>query len=139
MSKFAIIPEIELHPFKDALGTLFGKVCNDAKAFIGRLESNNEGKDVKSILSGTSVTSKGVLKSKEGYTLQMPLNNPMTFLVLFGMQLTKLDNSMDNRKLSQDKKTVESGGIQSRIPSVCQDWIEQQRNELKQGTAKVVA
>lgn len=126
MSKFNIITEHELYPFKATLGDLFPKVCNDAKAFIGR----EEAKSIKSTLTGTSITDKCILVSKEGHKLALPLNNSMSVLIRFGMQLTKLDNAMGTRKIDKDGAVLE--GLQSDLPTPCQSWIAEQRNQLKQ-------
>lgn len=135
MSKFNINPVVELHPFKTALGDLFTKVCNDAKAFIGRLETENGGKNVVAKLSGVSVTAKCVIKSKEGYSLQMPLNNPMSILIRFGMELSKLDDSLGNRVVLNGE--VKASGIESELPTPCVDWIQQQRNSIKETPVEV--
>lgn len=129
MSKFNINSAYELHPFKAVLGDLFPKICNDAKSFIGRLETENGGKNVMAKLSGISVTAKCVIKSKEGYSLQMPLNNPMSILIRFGMELSKLDDSLGNRVVTPSGEV--KGGLESDLPAQCVDWIQQQRNAVK--------
>jgi hypothetical protein len=138
MSKFNINPTVELHPFRAAIGEdLFPKLCNDIKSFIGRLETENNGKNVVAKLSGVTVTAKCVIKSKEGYSLQMPLNNPMSILIRFGMELSRLDDSLGNRKIAQDGTVI--GGLESELPSQCTDWISQQKTALKQTSAQPVA
>lgn len=137
MSKFNINPIVELHPFKEALGQLFPKICNDTKAFIGREEAANDGKNVKATLSGVTMSAKCLLKSKEGYTLALPMGNPLSILLRFGMELSKLDNNMDNRVVDKETGDV-TGGIQSKLPKSCVDWVNQQRAAIKQGTSEVV-
>jgi hypothetical protein len=126
MSKLPVNPVLALHPFKRVLGTLFPKICNDAKSFLGRLEDNNGGNDVKSKLGETRCTAKCVLTNNEGHKLQMPPNNPMSLLIRDGLTLSRLDREMGTR--TEKDGVVTSHGIDALIPSYCLDWIVQQTN-----------
>lgn len=129
MSKLNIVPAIVFAPFKSAMGVTWDKVCNDASSMFGRWEKDF----LKSTSGEWKVTSTGKLKSKEGHEIQMPLNNPMSILVRFGMQLNDVAANMGQLELNEDKTKVIKLGIESRLPKQCIDWIEQQRADIKQG------
>lgn len=132
MSKFLINPANELANFSESLGVLFSKVCNDAKSMIGRLESNNDGKDVEHKLSRPKISEKMILTSKEGHKLQLPPNSPLMILLKCGCKATELDESFGTRSYSKEDGSVTGVGFQCDIPSFLSDWIEQQRKEHKQ-------
>ena len=124
MSKFNINVKSELFPFREALAQYFDKVVNDTKAFIGREEAANGGNNVKSKLSGVTITANCILESKEGYKLALPLNNPLSILLRFGMQLTKIDMTMGTRVIDKELNPVD--GLSCDIlPENCRDWFNQ--------------
>lgn len=139
MSKFNLNPKDELANFETALGDLFPKICNDCKSFIGRLENNNDGKDVIHTLSACKVSAKFMLESKEGHKVQLPPNAPMSILLRFGTQLTALDYAMGTRKWDKEHSIVSATGFQSAIPQVCVEWVNQQRIEMKEASKLVPA
>lgn len=131
MSKLNIVPQVVFAPFKAALGACWDKVCNDTKAFLGRLE-----KDITTKSGDWKVTNTGKLRSKDGNEVQMPLNNPISVLVRFGMQLTDIAKNggfAGQYKLNEDRTEVLHIGIEAGIPSECQAWIDQMRKDVKQG------
>ncbi len=129
MSKLNIVPAVVFHSFKDELGELFPKVCNDAKAFFGRLE-----KDIKVTAGVWKCSTKGELQSKDGNKVQMPLNNPMSILIRFGMQLNEIAERASfggQFKLAEDGQSVVHGGIIASIPRECESWIAEQKKAAK--------
>lgn len=109
MSKFDNLnPEVAFAPFRGAIGEIaWPKVCNDAKAMLGRCE-----KDIKTTAGEWKISATGKATSKDGNTVQLPLNNPATILLRFGTQIVTLSKN---------------GGmsITSEVPVPCKAWIEQ--------------
>lgn len=136
MAKLNIEPKIVFAPFKKALGSQWEKVCNDTRSFLGRQEQN-----IKSDCSDWKVSAKGVLKSKEGHELSLPLNSPISTLIRFGMQLTEIAKAADfGGKYEYDdvKKKTECihCGMDVDIPQFCKDWLVQEGKEEKKEEAK---
>ena len=130
MAKINIIPAIVFAPFEMALGKHWDKVCNDCKSFLGRLE-----KDIVTTGGDWKVTNTGKLKSKDGNEVALPLNNPMSVLLRFGMQLTEIasnGNFGGAYKLNKDGNAVESIGIQAELPKECQAWFDTMNKEEKE-------
>lgn len=110
MSKFNNLnPEACFAPFAKELGNLMPKLVNDAKTMLGRLE-----KDIATKSGEWKATASFKLTSKEGHSLQLPPNNPLTILLCFGMRLNELSKA---------------GGFEAvaTIPKPCAAWIENLR------------
>lgn len=109
-------------PFKQALGEVYPKVCNDAKAYYGRVDKNikAEGGDWK--LKGK--VAKGEVANKATYTLLLDANNPITPLTLA---------AMDVRDFSK-RHAIDPDNIQVPLPKACLSWIDQAKKDFaKQG------
>ena len=120
MSKLMNLDVVEsLEPFRNALGKSFDKVVSDIKSILGREEKN-----MKVEQSDWKATARFQLKSKEGYTLQLPLNNPVSTLLCFGMRLNEL---------------AANGGfdVEADIPKNCLAWVEAHSKAVE--TAPVIA
>lgn len=114
MSKFNnLSPEVAFAPFASHLGKLLPKLTADTKAMLGRLE-----KDLETKPGEWKATASFKLSSKEGHTLQLPPNNPLTILLCFGMRINELAK-------------VGGMAIQSSIPKACSDFITQEEMKLK--------
>lgn len=98
-----------LMPFKKSLGESFTKVEGDIKSMLGRLD-----KDIIAKAGEWKAGASFKLTSKEGYTLQLPLNNPAAQLLCFGMRANEL---------------ADKGGmdVECTIPKNCEAWVEQHR------------
>lgn len=115
-------PATVFAPFKSALGNHFPAICEIAKRELGRVA-----KDVKSTQGGWKCSDKGILTSKEGHKLALPLNNPLWILVRFGMQLSDIASKGDfdgNYEVAKDG-TVIHVGVEAGIPRQCEDWLQQ--------------
>jgi hypothetical protein len=106
-------PEVELSVFADALGSLFPKIVADTKAMLGDIKAE----EITGKQGGWKCSAKGVLTSKEGYTVHLPLNNPKTTLLRFGMNLTAL-------------ATAGTFDIRAEIPKECEFWIQEESKKL---------
>ena len=109
-----------LTPFNVALGDHKPKIVNDIKSLLGREEAKGE-KDAKQgiqiKLNDWKATAKFALKRSTGETLQLPANNPATFLLCFGMRMTELSKAAGCE-------------MQCSIPEVCKQWVmEHSRNK----------
>lgn len=100
-------PENALIPFKKAIGSNYGKVVNDVKSFLGKFVE----KDMIVKQSGWKCSATGKLTSKDGYSIQMPLNHPCSTLVKFGMRLMEVSAAMGDVD------------IDSAIPKECEHWV----------------
>ena len=117
MSKFNNLnPEVASKPFAAQLGDLLPKLTSDAKAMLGRVE-----KDIESKASEWKASATFKLRSSEGYTVQLPPNNPLTILLCFGMRINEL---------------AKAGGMEitASIPKQVSEFIEQQRIAAKLST-----
>lgn len=110
-------PETLLAPFAKAIGKQFPKVVADAKSFLGRLE-----KDIITKNGDWKVSTKGRIVAKDGHTLQLPLNSPMSSLIMFGMRLAEVSGG---GKFSVNEAT---------LPEVCQAWIAVNYSEVPAST-----
>lgn len=122
-------PETIFAPFKDALGLHFARVCDLAKCQLGRWE-----KDVKSTAGVWKCSDKGILSSKEGHKLQLPLNNPLSILIRFGVQLSDIASKGDFDgvyTLNDKTGVVAHCGMQVGIPRTCEDWFQQLAKSAK--------
>lgn len=122
MSKFNNLnPEVAFKPFAAQLGDLMPKLTNDAKTMLGRLE-----KDLETKPGEWKATASFKLTSKEGHTLQLPPNNPLTILLCFGLRINELSKT---------------GGMElvATIPKACTDWVAQESIALRLSKGKPVA
>lgn len=103
--------ELALAPFKDVLGNHFPKIVADVKSMLGRITD----KEVIAKPGSWKAGAKFKLTSKEGYTVQLPPNNPATILLCFGMRLNELAE-------------VGVMDISATIPKNCEAWVDQHRN-----------
>lgn len=99
--------ELELSTFKTELGANFGKIVADTKSVLGRLTD----KAFTTSVGKWKAASGGKLKSADGNTVQLDLNNPSTSLLLFGMKIRAIAEAGEME-------------IQSEIPAVCRAWID---------------
>lgn len=135
MAKLNIIPSNILNPFREQLTVeLHAKLCNDIKSLFGRIEKT----DIVSKDGAWKCSSKGVLESKTGNKCQLPLNNPLSTLIQFGMQLNAHADNMGLLRYNEDKVTVEDCGIDSEIPAQVREWVKQQEMELKAPKVELV-
>lgn len=105
-------------PFKTALGSVYDKVCNDAKSLFGRVD-----KDIKAEGGDWKVkgkVTKGEVANKATYTLLLPPNNPITPLTLAAMDIRDF---CKRHEISRDD-------IQSPLPKACKSWIEKEQKDL---------
>ena len=119
-------PEYVLAPFKDALGSVYAKVCNDIKAQLGRLD-----KDVVTKSSGWTVGAKHSIVSKDGHKLLLPPNAEWTYLLRFGMQFTAIREAGSTAEPQYDMAIV------AEIPAICRGWIEKELSGSKVNPATV--
>lgn len=120
--------EVLFHPFKNALGDVFAKVCNDAKSLLGRLD-----KDILTTGGNWKPGVKGKIMSVDKNELQLPLNNPMSSLILFAMEVQQLNRRADfggNEYHKRGDAFALNEGIQCELPVVCKSWIKQEVSEL---------
>lgn len=99
---------LELSIFQDSLGESFDKVVNDVKSMLGRIKAE----EITAKQGEWKAGAKGRITSKEGYTVQLPLNNPASSLLLFGMKLRAIGESGEM-------------SVSAEIPKVCRDWVHQ--------------
>ena len=126
MSKIANLQaKTYLQPFRTAVGGLFDKLCNDADSFVGSLESSIITKS-----TDWTVGTKGRLVSKEGNTLQLPLNSSMSSLIMFGLQLTRIS------KAGSTDEPAYTMAIESELPAVCKEWFKAYQEKANSKTAK---
>ena len=102
----------KLQPFKTTLGVLFDEVLSDCKAFVGDHE-----KDVVTKSTGWKAGAKGKFTSKDGYTLALPLNNPLTILLAFGGKLADIAGD------GEFKVTAE-------LPKLCNAWYTEKSRKF---------
>lgn len=122
MSKFNNLnPEIALAPFKAELGENYPKIVADVKSMLGRVEKDIVTKD-----SEWKASTTFKLSNKEGRTVQLPLNNPASILLCFGMRLNELS-----------KNGVFD--IQATIPKNCTAWVEQHKRNQHAGAPVATA
>lgn len=106
-------PKQFLAPFKKTLGFTFDKVCADIASDLGRLE-----KDIQTKSGDWKPGTKGKLLSKDGHTLQLPLNAPWCPLVMFGLQLTAI------AKNGSSLEPAYTMGVEADIPAICVNWVD---------------
>ena len=107
-------PEVALQPFRAELGEHYGKIVADVKSMLGRVEQ----KELITTQTGWKISAKCKLTSKDGYAIQLPLNNAAAILLRFGMQLNEL---ADAGKFE----------VHANIPKECQAWIEQHKQNKR--------
>lgn len=107
-------PEVALAPFRKAIGNAFPKIVADCKSMLGRVE-----KDIVTKAGDWKASATFKLSSKEGRTVQLPLNNPAAQLLCFGMRFNELCKSAGN-------------DVEATIPKNCQAWIEEHARNMKQ-------
>jgi hypothetical protein len=93
----------------------FAKLCNDVAANVGDLA-----KTVVSKSTGWRVGTKGRLVSKEGHSLQLPLNAPWATLLRFGMEIEAIT---ERGTLEEPTKRVMTA--QCTMPAQCWVWWNQ--------------
>jgi len=112
---------LELSVFEDAIGEdSFPKVVGDVKSLLGRIPDS----EIIAKQGGWKAGSKGKLTSKEGYTCQLPLNNPASSLLLFGMKIRAIAEAGEMQ-------------IQSEVPKICRDWVHQHSLTAKAAKTEV--
>ncbi len=104
--------ESALAPFKTSLGKDFPKIVSDIKSLLGRVN-----KDIVAKMGNWKAGATFKLTSKEGYTVQLPANNPASILLCFGMRMNDLSNSAGCE-------------IVATIPKSCEAWVEHKRTLL---------
>ena len=102
----------KLAPFKIALGVLHDEVLSDCKAFVGDHE-----KDVVIKSTGWKAGAKGKFTSKDGYTLTLPLNNPLTILLNFGGKLADI---------AGDGEFI----LDAELPKLCSGWFTEKSRKF---------
>lgn len=102
-------PIIALQAFKGELGESFGKICADVKSQLGRWE-----KDLQLTKGEWKCSATGKLTRKDGQSVQMPLNNPASTLLRFGMRLNELAKAG-------------SFEIIATMPKECEFWVNEHR------------
>lgn len=112
--------EAILAPFKADCGNFFDKLCQDVNSNLGRLE-----KDILTKSGEWKVGTKGKLLSKDGHTLQLPLNAAWTPLVQFGIRLMEIQNAGSSL---EPKYSMQ---IEATIPAVCTNWIDANYRNVK--------
>ena len=110
-----------LSPFADELGDQFDKIVRDVKSLLGRVE-----KDIETKPGQWKATAGFKLRAKDGHTVQLPLNNPASILLCFGMRLVEL---------------ADNGGfdVNATIPKECMAWIEQHKKTPAPAMSEVTA
>lgn len=103
----SLIVENALSPFRAAIGKNFDKICNDVRSLLGRVEKDIVLKDGEWKAGASSK-----LTRKNGESVQLPLNNPATTLLCFGMRLNELSKAGQFEAVAG-------------IPKDCQSWVEQ--------------
>ena len=91
-------------------------------------------KDIKTTGGEWKVTNTGKLRSKDGNEVQLPLNNPMSVLIRFGMQLNEVASKGmfgGAFKVSEDGKSVVHCGIVAELPKECEAWFQQMAKDAK--------
>lgn len=99
-----------LAPFEVELGDSFDKIVNDVSSMLGRISD----KEIIAKHGDWKAGAKFKLVSKEGYSVQLPPNNPATILLCFGMRICELATNGEFE-------------VAATIPKVCRDWVAQHR------------
>lgn len=114
-------PREVLSVFSVALGDSFDKIVNDVASMLGRITD----KEIIAKHGEWKAGAKFKLTSKEGYSVQLPPNNPATILLCFGMRLGELAH---NGQFD----------VQADIPKMCVDWVAQHRKTTAEPTLATV-
>lgn len=110
-----------LEVFPEITGKVLDEVVSDIVSLLG-----NESKNMTSVVSDWTISDKGILSTKEGYKLPLPLNNSATVLLKFAMQLTKIAKN--------GNFTVDAS-----VPKACTAWFEQKSIRIAKSAAPVAA
>lgn len=127
MNTSNINPSVLLLPFQRAIGPVYDKIVNDTKSWLGRLD-----KDIVSKGGSWKTGTKGAIVNKEGHRLQLPLNNPMSSLVLFSLDLRDIATraGFGGEYGTTDADGVIHTGMQIDLPTVCKAWIEKEQADF---------
>ena len=100
-----------ISPFERALGPDYNKIVRDIKSLLG-----NVAKDVTVKHGDWKASAKFKLTAKDGVSVQLPMNNPASIMLCFGMRLNEISVSG-------------KFDIQADIPKECLAWVEKHRGE----------
>jgi hypothetical protein len=113
--------------FTDEMGNHFSKVCADVDSNLGRLE-----KDILTTSGDWKCGAKGMLVSKDGNKLQLPLNAGWATLVRFGLRLNEVCTAGSSLEPRHEMT------LQANIPAEAEAWFKTNYRD-KQVTPKVTA
>lgn len=113
--------EGKLAPFTKELGVMFNEVVSDCKSLVGDAAGENE-KNILTKSTGWEAGTKGRFTSKDGLTLQLPLNNPLTILMSFGAQLSKIAKAGSLGAYNMS--------IEAEIPVACLAWFTEKSRKF---------
>lgn len=108
--------EAKLTPFESVLGEMFDEVVSDCKSLVGDAAGEGE-KNIAVKSTGWKAGTKGRFTSKDGLTLQLPLNNPLTILMQFGARINELEIAGEMV-------------ISSAIPKPCESWFTEKSRKF---------
>lgn len=109
--------EWALKPFTAALGDSMPKLVNDIRSMLGRVETENDGKNVDLKTGDWKATSGFAIKRTDGTKIQLPPNNPATILICFGMRLNELAKAGDMV-------------LEASVPEQCKAWVKEHTRKL---------
>lgn len=107
-------PEIELEPFRKAIGNCYDKIVADTKSMLGRVKEQ----EVTVKASAWKASAGFKLVSREGYTVQLASNNPCAILLCFAMRFNELARSAGCEIVATS------------IPKACEAWIEENSRKV---------
>lgn len=116
-----------LNPFRKAIGAAYDKICNDAKAYFGRID-----KDIKAEGGDWKVkgrVTRGEVANKAVYTALLDNNNPLTPLTLA---------ALDVREICK-RHTIAHEAIVCELPKACLSYIEQANKKVSEPAKEVPA
>ena len=103
----------------DLKGEVLDEVTSDIKSLIGK-------EKMESKLSGWKISDKGILSTKEGHKISLPVNNSAVILLKFAMQL---------HALAIAGEMV----VTAELPKLCVDYITQKIERIAKRKAAEVA
>lgn len=113
MSKLAnLIVANHLAHFTSIKGEVLNEVKSDIMSLLAKEETN-----LVSNVGDWKISEKGILSTKEGHKLALPINNSAVVLLKFGMQLSAIAKAGGLK----DKPLV----IDCEVPATCDAWLEQ--------------
>lgn len=101
-------------PFAEAISgnpLVTQAIVNDIKSLLGRELPN-----LKSDIGDWKLSEKGILSTKEGHKLNLPMNNPAVIMLKFGLRLLEISNAMETEK---NPVTI----VCNTVPTTCLQYV----------------